>query len=695
MSSDSDSVQSKQEGFQQGSPPTHLKEVTNESDFKVRLAEMFYPLYNKVYSSDSDFVSQTDKKLSEARVDETAELFISRSLGYGVIGAFIMGVLGTGVSALLVTVFGIPDTIIGIPIGENTILDAVSQLKTPIILLLPPLTLGVLGFFISFYIPHVLLNFERSARERKINFLLPDAVAYMYALSIGGMNQLEIMESVANSEDVYGEVSKEFQSILYETRYFNTDYRTAIRHRAEETPSSELSQFLTDMLSILSSGGDIQSFLDDKTDTHLRTAKEDQRDLIEILELFGEMYLNISLLPLLLLILLTIMQIMGSGSQLLLYAVIYILIPIIGVGFLVLTSTILPDDPGDGFISIQGSTTTTDTVEKSRESLLYFPTTMKYKSVTNIFSQIYKKERNKRFLHILRHPQKLFIERPEMSLGVTVPITVVILVAGMIIGVAPTSLSDMYNGLWPTVYYFFIPMYIIFTPLTIFYRIHSNQKQEIIGDYTEALRKLSSANDTGQTLLESFITVSETSTGRLATEFREISAKVDYDYTIEQAIAEFNNKYQIPEIARINNLIIDAQKTSTQISNVLVTAAQSSENQDKLRRERKSRTRMQVAMLIMTYLILMGVIAMLHNQFIQSIAEVGQQTSQSGQDTGTLNFEAISVTEIGVLYFHGVILQAVTASVLASYLQTNTIKRAGIYIIPLTTIALGVWIVLL
>ncbi len=73
--------------------------------------------------------------------------------------------------------------------------------------------------------------------------LLTDSVSFMYALSVGGLNQLEIIEAMAEADDTYGEVSKEFQSIVKETDYFGVDYRTAIRKQAIETPSDELSQF--------------------------------------------------------------------------------------------------------------------------------------------------------------------------------------------------------------------------------------------------------------------------------------------------------------------------------------------------------------------------------------------------------------------------------------------------------------------
>ena len=154
--------------------------------------------------------------------------------------------------------------------------------------------------------------------------------------------------AMAKAEDTYGEVAKEFQSIVLETQYFDTDYRTAIRNQALQTPSDELSQFLTDMLSIINSGGDMTDFLDDKKDKHMRTAKQEQEMSLDTLELFGEMYMTLSLFPLLLIIILVIMSMLGEADQTILWATVYGLIPLTGAGFLVLVSTVKQDEPGDG-----------------------------------------------------------------------------------------------------------------------------------------------------------------------------------------------------------------------------------------------------------------------------------------------------------------------------------------------------------
>ncbi len=669
-----------------------LVKVADQSELKVKLSEVFLPLYHRLYDPDDDFVTKTRAKLGKARVDATPEMYISRALGYGVITGISLWIFTLTTSILVLTFTGFEvGTVFGVPIDNETIAAIVRAIRTPAILFITGVVCGVIGGLTGFYGPFVYLGLTASSREREINTLLPDSVSYMYALSVGGMNQIEIIRAVAESEDVYGEVSREFQTIIQETEYFDIDYKTAIQHRARETPSSNLSQFLADMLSILNSGGDLTEFLDDKTDKQMRVAKENQKDLLEMLELFGEMYLNLSLLPLLLIILITIMQLMGGASDFMLYSVIYILIPMLGFGFVILISTVLPDDPGDGNLSLEGDE------KAASNSLLDFSTTKEFKGLTPLFNEVHSKELKHRTKKILKAPHKLFIERPLLTLLITVPVSIAVLVAGVLSGIAPRSIDEMFSGLWGTAYYFFIPMYIIFIPLTVFNYLHTRRQKAIVGNYSEALRKLSSANDTGQTLLESYMTVAETSTGLLAKEFREINAKVDYNYSLRQALTEFNNKYSVPELARINNLIIDAQETSSNISDVLVTAARTSENQDKLRRERASRTRMQLAMIIMTYFVLMAVIAMMQDQFVETIGEMAGdvESGGDGESSGAMDFEGLETTTTGVLFFHAVTIQAVTAGVLCSYLQSNTFRRAGIFILPMATIALIVWALLL
>src|SRR6056297_546563 len=315
------------------------------------LADAFYPLYDRLFDENSDFVADLERKLAEARMADTAELYLSRGLAVGSLAGLVLWLVGMALGYLLF-VTGIVEVgiLLGMPVSESTA-ALLNALKVPALVVTTGVVFGAIGFSLGFASIVAIPYTRASARRREINMLLPDAVSFMYALSVGGLNQLEILEAMARAEDTYGEVAMEFRTIVQETEYFDTDYRSAIRNQSMNTPSEELSQFLTDMLSIINSGGDMQMFLSDKKDKHMRTSKQQQEMTLETLELFGEMYMTLSLFPLLLIIILVIMSMLGQAQESMLYATVYGLIPLTGVGFLVLVSTVKQDDPGDGFLS--------------------------------------------------------------------------------------------------------------------------------------------------------------------------------------------------------------------------------------------------------------------------------------------------------------------------------------------------------
>jgi len=188
---------------------------------------------------------------------------------------------------------------------------------------------GSIGFAIGFGSMVAIPYSRASARKREINMLMTDSVSFMYALSVGGLNQLEIIEAMAQADDTYGEVAKEFQSIVKETEYFDIDYRTAIRKQALQTPSDDLSQFLTDMLSIVNSGGDIESFLEDKKEKHTCAPRSKNRSSpSRRSNSSARMYMTLSLFPLLLIIIMVVMKMIPNANvtDQMLYMVVYGLI---------------------------------------------------------------------------------------------------------------------------------------------------------------------------------------------------------------------------------------------------------------------------------------------------------------------------------------------------------------------------------
>ncbi|MFC7073649.1 type II secretion system F family protein [Halovenus rubra] len=660
------------------------------------LGGAFYPLYQWLFDDESEFVTSVEEKLAQSRMSDNVEMFLSRALAVGLIAGLGLWVLGMLIGWLFVQVL-VEGALIGIQLPESV--SFLRLLRTPFIVLFSGLLFGSIGFAIGFGSVVSIPYFRSGGREREINTLMPDGIAFMYALSVGGMNQLEILKAMAKADDTYGELSREFQSIALETEYFDTDYRTAVRNQALTTPSDELAQFLTDMLSILDSGGDMTNFLEDQKDKHLRTAKQEQRKLLDTLELFGEMYMTLSLFPLLLIIILVIMSMMNSGDQTtLLYGTVYGLIPLIGVGFLVMVSTVTHDEVGDGYLRPDaGEEFTVD------EGIGVFNPGLveEYTGERDLFDKIKRQEGTHELMEIVTAPHLFFRDHPTLVLILTLPLTLLAMLGALASGNMPLSIDAMKaDPVVGTIMWVYVPLYVNLLPLAIFYEWNVRSRKAILDDLSENLRKLASANDTGMTLLDSIKVVSETSSGKLSREFETMHSKVNYGTSLKDAMREFNNKYHVPRLSRSIKLISEAQEASSQIHDVLATAATASENQDEIERERKARTLMQTVIIIMTYLTLLAVMALLKVQFLETmggLASTGQAAGEKGaQATGGGAGEfagGIDTQFLSMLFFHAVTLQAIISSFIAGYIRNVELLSGAKYAVVLSTIALITWII--
>ena len=443
------------------------------------------------------------------------------------------------------------------------------------------------------------------------------------------------------------------------------------------------------MLSIVNSGGDMTNFLEDQKDKHMRTAKQQQQKQLDTLELFGEMYMTLSLFPLLLIIILVIMSMMSGSQDQLLMMTVYGLIPLIGIGFIVLVSTVTQDEIGDGYLrpdDAAASEVTDGGIGVFNPGLVE-----QYTGKRSVFDKIKRREGTHELLSIMRAPHHFFRDHPKMVLVVTIPLTLLALIGALATDNLPLSMAEMQeNVIVGTFAWIYVPLYLNLLPLAVFHEWNVRSRHAIIGSLSENLRKLASANDTGMTLLESFKIVSDTSSGKLADEFETIHSKVNYGTSLSEALREFNNTYHIPRLARTVKLISRAQETSSQIQDVLTTAAKASENQDDIDRDRKTRTRMQMVIIIMTYLTLLAVMALLQVQFLDTIAGLsdGSGGDQSGEFGASLDAEFLSM-----LFFHAVTLQALVSSFIAGYIRNVDIISGVKYAVGLATIALVTWIV--
>lgn len=130
---------------------------------------------------------------------------------------------------------------------------------------------------------------------------------------------------------------------------------------------------------------------------------------------------------------------------------------------------------------------------------------------------------------------------------------------------------------------------------------------------------------------------------------------------------------------------------------MLTTAAQASETQDDLERERKSRTRMQIVIIMMTYLTLLAVMAILKVKFLDVMAGLATQArggggAASSAASGQMSFGAnIDIQLMNMMFFHAVTIQGILSGFIAGYIRDADLLSGVKFAIVLPTVALLVF----
>ena len=239
-----------------------------------------------------------------------------------------------------------------------------------------------------------------------------------------------------------------------------------------------------------------------------------------------------------------------------------------------------------------------------------------------------------------------------------------------------------------TVMWVYIPCLINLIPLGLFYEWNVRTRGRITDTLTQDIRKLANANETGQPILEAMASSAKGRNSLLSDEFEKMYKKTKFGTSLSAALIEFNNRYRIPRVARITKLIQKAQEASSNITEVLQTAATSSQYQDELEQDRLQRTRVQVMVTLLTYVVFLAILLMLDVYFL---GELLSGVDISAGNTIGAGITAGQINVMSMLFFHAVTVQAIFAGGISGYLQTNRLNSSFKYIVLYLLISMISW----
>lgn len=204
---------------------------------------------------------------------------------------------------------------------------------------LKALMVGLLSMLITFFIFVKYPDSKSSWRRRSINANMPFAITHMSALATSGVSPQKMFELIAKTGD-YGEVSIELREIVDYINVFGYDLLTAIRTVAQTCPSPTLKEFFEGFVSTIETGGDLNSFLTQKSEEAILTYRLERQQYVEAISTYSDIYTGVLIAaPLFFVSALALISILGGKMGGLTIDVVmvlgtYLVIPALNVMFL-------------------------------------------------------------------------------------------------------------------------------------------------------------------------------------------------------------------------------------------------------------------------------------------------------------------------------------------------------------------------
>lgn len=217
---------------------------------------------------------------------------------------------------------------------------------SPITSMLLAFTLAMVVSGILFFLFYTYPSTSSKSRETKIKRVLPFAASYLATISSSKVPPIILFKTLSQFKE-YSEVAEESKNIVRDIEVFGLTFSEAVKRQAKRTPSKEFRELLWGMNSVISSGGDLTTFLNQKSDQLMNDYRRRIRKYSQDLTMYTEIYLTLIITgSIFFIVLSSIISSMSGGLETtgIQSFIVFILLPILSVGFIVMIKSMSPTE---------------------------------------------------------------------------------------------------------------------------------------------------------------------------------------------------------------------------------------------------------------------------------------------------------------------------------------------------------------
>ena len=294
-------------------------------------------LFSGYYRQNRTRFADLSNDLIKARIHVPVERWLSTITLYSLVLATVCVTLAMLASAFLIDYVPVWRFVFGRQIAEADPLGILADFSL--------ITLAVLVCFLAWFLFFILYpRIKGWERKRKIDGYLPYAIGWMSFMATTGVIPYMIFRELAETEEFFGEVSREAKLVVKDVELLGFDFMTALHNLATVTPSTQMRTFIQGAITSALSGADMGTYFTSKSQEAMEENRKRFTEFIENLGMVSEIYIvALVAAPLLIIVVFAAMMMLGGASPMILMAIIYIVIPLGSMMFLLLTDILTPE----------------------------------------------------------------------------------------------------------------------------------------------------------------------------------------------------------------------------------------------------------------------------------------------------------------------------------------------------------------
>jgi archaeal flagellar protein FlaJ len=506
--------------------------------------------------------------------------------------------------------------------------------------------------------------YRASIRESRINRMLPCSITFMYAMSNGGMNLLEIFRTMCQNSDIYGEVAVELNAVVRGVDMLGLDLITSIRQASLVTASGPLRNFFDSLATNMESGSDLAKFLHSRSDQFQVVASQERRALLDMLNMLAEVYVTAFVAgPLFLITILIALGMISAGDTRQIEILIYLLIPAGSLLFVWL-------------LFVLGLGSDDNRTRDVRRELDEFTGVRKVAADRPERSRVLRRaEFRYGVSRFLEGPAAAFLTRPHQVLYLTVPLAIIVFIAIVLPSLSHADAAfsqpryQMLKGLTEPV---LAALAVALVPFVLCWELRSYRIRKMDAVVPEFLKRLASYNESGLTLTMAIKSLLNSNLGVLNAEVRKIWRDIEWGAETSEALIRFERRVNTASVRRVVTLITKASESSGYIKETLSIAAADAARSQSDRNDRILNMLLYTSIIYISFFVFLYIIYTLIAVFLQAVPPNAiAQTPASGSLTfaGAVNGE-----NIRLLFMHAVLIQGLFSGLVAGMMSEGNIN---------------------